>query len=141
MLAKILTNEKSTIQTKTSKIAANTKHLVLSQFLIGLFVSIVFLLVGNSWQSVSAVYGFASTILVSTYLSFGVIKAETIAQTDPKKSLGVLYSGAAQRFLLVIGLFIVGLAILKLDPLATAAGFGFSQLGYVINLRRQARVN
>ena len=81
------------------------------------------------------------TMLVSAYLAYSVVRAEKSAQLDPKKSLGILYFGAAQRFIMVAGLFIVGLAILKLDPLATAAGFGFSQIGYVINLRQQSRVN
>ena len=60
-------------------------------------------------------------MLVSGYLSYGVLKAEKVAQTDPKKSLGILYFGAVQRFVMVVGLFIVGLAIFKLEPLATTA--------------------
>ncbi|MDH3325713.1 MAG: ATP synthase subunit I [Gammaproteobacteria bacterium] len=112
-----------------------------SQLCIGTIVGIFFFIVGSNLQGLSAAYGSLVTMLVSAYLGYGVFKAEKVAQTDPKKSLGILYFGAAQRFVLVAGLFIVGLAILELEPLATAAGFGFSQLGYVINLRQQSRVN
>ncbi|MDH5259393.1 MAG: ATP synthase subunit I [Gammaproteobacteria bacterium] len=112
-----------------------------SQLIIGLIVAAIFFLAGSNLQVLSAAYGSMVTILVSAYLGYGVFKAEKIAQTDPKKSLGILYFGAAQRFILVAGLFIVGLAILKLEPLATATGFGFAQLGYVINLRQQSRIN
>ena len=124
-----------------SNVATNTRRLIVSQFVIGIIVVVVFFIFGSSWQGVSATYGCLITMLISAYLGYGVVKAEKSAQTDPKKSLGILYFGAAQRFMMVIGFFIIGLAILKLEPLATAAGFGFSQLGYVINLRQQARVN
>ncbi|HFD31844.1 MAG TPA: ATP synthase subunit I [Gammaproteobacteria bacterium] len=132
--------ERKLSETK-SKVVTNTRRLITGQFLIGLLVAAVFFIAGTNWQGVSAVYGFMTTILVSAYLGYGVVKAEKVAQSDPKKSLGILYFGAAQRFIMVAGLFVIGLAALKLDPLATAAGFGFSQLGYVINLRQQARVN
>jgi len=112
-----------------------------SQLIIGVIVTALFFIVGTAWQSLSAAYGSLVTVLVSAYLAYGVVKAEKTAQSDPKKSLGILYFGAAQRFIMVAGLFIVGLAILKLEPLATAAGFGLAQIGYVINLRQQARVN
>lgn len=118
----------------------NTRRLIVSQLAIGVFVSILFLIFGSIWQGLSATYGFLSTMLVSIYLGYGVVKAEKLAQSDPKRSLGILYFGAAQRFVMVIGLFIIGLAILKLDALATATGFGLAQLGYVINLRQQSRV-
>jgi len=119
----------------------NTRRLIASQLAIGLFVSVLFFGFGGFWQGLSAAYGALSTILVSLYLSYGVVKAEKLAESDQKKSLAILYFGAAQRFVLVIGLFIVGLAILELNALATATGFGLAQLGYVINLRQQARVN
>ncbi len=123
-----------------SDVVKNTRRLITSQLIIALIAALTFFIFGSTLQGLSAAYGSFSTIIVSAYLSYGVLKAEKVAQTDPKKSLGILYFGAVQRFVMVVGLFIVGLAILKLEPLATTVGFGLAQLGYVINLRQQARV-
>lgn len=88
---------------------------------------------GSSWQVWSALYGMGASIAITALLSYGVVRAEKAAANDPKKSMGILYVGAVQRFLLVLGLFIFGLAVLKLEPLATAVSFGLTQFGYVFN--------
>ncbi len=124
-----------------SNVAKNTRRLIVSQFIIGAIVTLLYVLFSGTLQGLSAAYGSFTTMLISAYLSYGVIKAEKVAQTNPKKSLGILYFGAVQRFVMVIGMFIIGLAILKLEPLATTIGFGLAQLGYVVNLRQQAQVN
>lgn len=124
-----------------SDVAKNARRLITSQLIIGTIVTAAFFIFSGTLQGLSAAYGSFTTMLVSAYLSYGVLKAEKVAQTDPKKSLGILYFGAVQRFVMVVGLFIVGLAIFKLEPLATTVGFGLAQLGYVVNLRQQARVN
>jgi hypothetical protein len=41
--------------------------------------------------------------------------------------------GAAQRFVWVLVLFAVALAVLKLDPLVCIIGFALSQAGYLLN--------
>ncbi len=122
-------------------VVKNTRLLITNQLIIGVLTAIVFLIVGTKWQGISAIYGMMSTILISLYLMYGVLKAEKIAASDPKMSLGILYFGAAQRFVMVIGFFIIGLSILKLEPLATAVSFGLTQFAYVFNLRGQARIN
>jgi len=75
-----------------------------------------------------------TSIALTLLLSHGVKRAESSALQDPKKSMGILYLGAVHRFLLVIAFFIIGLAILKLEPLAMALGFGLTQFAYVFNI-------
>jgi len=113
---------------------------MISQLIIGIVVALLFFILGSVFQALSSLYGTLVTMVVSAYLGLGVKKAEKVAQSDPKKSLGILYFGAAQRFIMVAGLFIVGLAVFRLEPFAVAAGFGFSQIGYVINLRQQSKI-
>jgi len=49
--------------------------------------------------------------------------------------LGILYVGAVQRFLLVLGLLVLGIALFKLDPIALCVGFALAQLSYVVGSR------
>ena len=76
-----------------------------------------------------------TSIALTLLLSHGVKRAESNALQDPKKSMGILYLGAVQRFVLVLAFFIVGLGILKLEPLAMALGFGLTQFAFVFNMR------
>lgn len=83
----------------------------------------------------SCLYGGLISVATSLLLSRGVIRAANAAPENHKKSMIILYLGAAQRFVLVLVLFGAGLAGLKLEPLATIAGFVAAQLVYVIGMR------
>jgi len=76
-----------------------------------------------------------TSIAITILLSHGVKRAEREALQDPKKSMGILYLGAVQRFLVVLALFIVGLGFFKLEPLAMVLGFGLTQFAYLVNIR------
>lgn len=86
-------------------------------------------------EAVSAFYGGLISVMTAFLLSRGVIRAADAAQQSQKKSMIILYLGAAQRFVLVLVLFGVGLAGLHLAPLPTIAGFVAAQLIYVIGMR------
>ncbi len=105
------------------------------QTLIALLLGGIFALAADFWQGLSALYGGFISITTAFFLSRGVRRAEATALTNPKASLGILYLGAVFRFALVVVLFVLGLMLLDLDPLATAAGFILVQLGHVLNLR------
>ena len=66
----------------------------------------------------------------------GVQRASLIAGQDPKTAMLTLYMGAVVRFVLVLILFGVGLAGLKLAPLPVIVGFGLTQLAYLVGMRR-----
>jgi ATP synthase protein I len=83
-------------------------------------------------QGLAALYGAFTSIVLAFLLSRGVKRASEAALHDPKKSMMILYLGAVQRFVLLLVLFAIGLAVLKLDPLACLIGFGLAQLTYVI---------
>ncbi len=83
-------------------------------------------------QGLAALYGALSSIVLVYLLSRCVTRASEVALHDPKKSMVTLYLGAVQRFVLLAVLFAIGLAVLKLDPLACLIGFGLAQLTYVV---------
>ena len=123
-----------------SEVVQNTRSLITNQLVIGLILIGFFWFKSGNWAAVSAMFGMVSALIIAAVLAYGVIRANRIASEQPQRSMMIIYFGAAQRFVLVIALFMVGLGLLKLDPLAMAATFGLTQLAYAINLRQQAKV-
>jgi ATP synthase protein I len=114
---------------------ANTARGVISKQLVAcVLIALSFLLQGQ-WHALSALYGGLISISTALLLSRGVARASKAAATDPQKSMAILYVGAVQRFLLVLGFFALGLAIFKLDPLAVTVSFGVTQVTFVLASR------
>jgi ATP synthase protein I len=113
---------------------------MINQFVIGLILVGLFWLKSGEWSAISALFGMFSALSIAAVLGYGVIRANKVATSNPQRSMGIIYFGAVQRFILVLGLFMFGLGVLKLDPLAMAVTFGLTQLAYTINLRHQAKV-
>jgi ATP synthase protein I len=88
--------------------------------------AVVFLLVGDRWDAVSAAYGGLIGILMTLLLSRGVALAGKMPSL--RQSQIVLYAGAVVRFILVLALFAIGLAGFDLAPLAVVLGFVAAQL-------------
>ncbi len=104
-----------------------------------LLVAAGFFVFKGQWEALSAVYGGLISVLVAFLLGRGVARAAGAAPQDHKRSLVMLYLGAAQRFVLVGVLFAAGLAAFKLLPLAMIAGFGAAQLIFIVAMRGGGR--
>ena len=72
------------------------------------------------------------SICISLLLLRGIQRANDAAKEDPGKSMRILYRGAVQRFVLVLALIAMGIALLKLSPLAVVTGFALAQIGYLL---------
>ena len=90
---------------------------------------------GGAWSALSAAGGGLTSLCVVWLLRRGVRRASEIALTDQKKSMMILYLGAIQRFVVVLALFALGLAVARLEPLAMFAGFAAAQVGNFIGAR------
>lgn len=108
------------------------------QFAIAAVAAVIFLLAQGGAQAVAAFFGGTVSAVSSLLLRRGVIKANEIAQEDPRRGMMALYIGAVQRFVLVLALFGLGLGFLGIDPLASVVGFGASQLAYAVMMRKSA---
>lgn len=106
------------------------------QVLIGGLVVAGFFFGAGVLGALSAGYGSLVTMILAYLLSRGVAQASDTAQLSPKKSTAILYMGAVQRFLLVLALFGLGFAFLKLEPLAMVIGFALPQLAFMIMAAR-----
>ena len=108
------------------------------QLLTSVGIAAGFLLQGP-WEAMSALCGGLTSISTALLLSRGVKRAGEAALSDPKKSLAILYIGAVQRFLLVMGLLALGLAVFKLEAIAVCVGFAIAQVSYLVSSRETAR--
>ena len=116
-----------------SEVVKNSRRLLTNQLIVGAIVIIVFQLTQGYWQALSAFYGLFVTVAISTLLSRGVQRAERAAIENPKSSMGILYFGAVQRFVMAAFLFIIGLGLIKFAPLPVVVGFGITQFAYILN--------
>ncbi len=117
---------------------ANARKVVGLQVAIASVVAVGFGIYEGGWHALSAVFGGLISVASSLLLRRGVARASEIVKDDPKKGMAVLYFGAFQRFVMVVALFALGLALIGLDPLAAVIGFGCAQLAYAVIMRRTA---
>ena len=75
----------------------------------------------------------ANTILLSRRLS----SASAMAESSPDIGVMTLYVGVIQRFIFVLAMFVVGMGLLKLNPIPLLGTFALAQLGYMIGGVRQ----
>jgi len=81
----------------------------------------------------SALYGGAIALLAAWMLQRRVRRAIEVARDAPGGETTVLYVGALQRFLAMLGLFALGLGWLGLSPLPLLVGFAVAQLAYFLH--------
>ena len=121
------------------QVQTSAKRVAGLQILIAALTAVVFGGVDGVWAGVSALFGGFIGLAVSLLLRRGVLKANEIAQEDPKRGMIVLYVGAVQRFVMVLALFGLGLGVLDMAPLATVVGFGCAQLAYAVVMKKSAQ--
>jgi len=116
------------------EIASRAKWVISTQLITSIIVAAVFLTKGT-WDSLAAVYGGLVSICISLLLLRGIQRANDAAKIDPGRSMRILYVGAVQRFIVVLALIALGIALLKLSPVAVVTGFALAQIGYLLGSR------
>ncbi len=116
-------------------VEAKARKALLAQLIVGVVSSMGFMLYAGSWHGISALAGAAVSITLLLVLRYGVKRAAEAAPHDEKRSMLILYLGAAQRFILILVLFALGLGVVALDPLAMFVGFFLAQLSNLTNVR------
>jgi len=125
--------------TNRTELAERTRRIVGFQILASVVIAIGFLIGVGAAEGRSALYGGLVAVTLTALLSRGVKRAEVTAARDPQKSMVILYVGAVQRFVLALAAFALGLAVLKLEPMAVFVGFAAAQFSYLINARGMAQ--
>lgn len=120
------------------QLAEQADNIIRIQLIIGALVATGCFLLGGVELAQAAVYGALVSMILGWMLSRGLAKAGAAAAESPERGKHLLYIGAVQRFLLVIGLSAVGLIVLKLNGVAMIAGFIGTQMAYIFG-RHSAR--
>jgi len=113
------------------ELVIKTRKVIGLQIAIGALVAVFFYFDYSPWHGVSVLYGAMISVLSSWWLSRGVSRAGEHAGQG-RRGEAILYVGAALRFVMVLALFAIGLAAIKLAAVATVVGFVLSQLAFVI---------
>jgi len=108
-----------------------TRKVIGLQLVVGILLAIACSVAYTPWHGLSLLYGAMISMLSSWWLSRGVSKAGATASQGRSGEV-ILYVGAALRFIMVLALFAVGLAAIKLVAVATVVGFVIAQLAFVI---------
>ena len=103
------------------------------QLILVAIVAGVFLVSEGMPAAGAAAYGGAIALLSAWMLGRGVLRAAEVAKSNPGSETTVLYVGAAQRFLVVLVLFGLGMGWLGLLPVPLLVAFAIAQLGHVFN--------
>ncbi len=111
---------------------SRTRRLVSAQIVTGLVVSAGYYMLRGPWEALSAAYGGALSITLALLLSLSIVLAGQAAARDPGQGQMIVYGGAALRFVLVLVLFGIGLALIGLAPIAMVAGFAAVQLVFLV---------
>lgn len=126
------------MNTAAQDIFKKTRLVISTQVVFTLLIGAGFLFGKGTAAAMSALFGGAIGILSALQLSRSVVRAGDLAAQDKKKSMAVLYFGALQRFVMVLAMLGMGLALLKLEPLPLGISFVAAQLAYTISMRRMS---
>ncbi len=110
----------------------NVRKLLIIQILIVLAVAAAFALSRGSWHALSALYG-GSVLVLSTLLLYFRLRNTHAAG----RSLSLdLYVGAAQRFIITLAGFALGMGVFKLEAVPQLLAFGLGYLSFVFGARQ-----
>ncbi|MFZ5722181.1 MAG: ATP synthase subunit I [Pseudomonadota bacterium] len=122
-------------------ISGRLRRIVTAQLVVAGVLAAGVLVVYGVLPGLSVLYGGLVDLVLALLLARNVRKAEAVAATDPKGSMTVLYVGAVQRFFLLIAMLAAGLALLRLNAVAVAAGFVAARIAQVAGARDKARIH
>ena len=122
-------------------IDGRARRVMTAQLIVAAVLAVTAIVMFDTHHGLSVVYGGLVDLVLALLLGRSVRRAEEVAATDPKRGMTVLYVGAVQRFFLLIAMFAVGLAALRLDALAVVTGFAAARVAQVISARGMTGTN
>lgn len=118
-----------------------TRRLLLIQALLVLAAAVAYFAL-KGWQpAVAALFGGLIALFNTSVSAQRLSRASEAALNDLKRGMFELYIGAVIRFVATPVLVVVGIVLLKLDPVAIIVGFAVAQVGYFFNSARPPTPN
>jgi ATP synthase protein I len=112
------------------------RGILISQTVLVIAVAAAWFGLRGAGAAQAALYGGGLAVLNGLMLARRVRRAGDVSVGNVTGGVGALYLGALQRFALVLAGFMVGMGMLKLQPLPQIVGFAVAQLGYLLPVRR-----
>jgi len=114
-------------------VSRDLRRVLLTQVLLTLLVAGGFGFARGLPESLAALYGGATTLLITAWLARRVRRAGETA--TPGAGLIVIYSSAVVRYAAVVVLVGAGIGLLKLAPLPLLSAFAVTQFGFLASWR------
>jgi hypothetical protein len=114
-------------------VSRDLRRVLLTQALLTLMVAGGFGFARGLPESLAALYGGATTLLITAWLARRVRRAGETA--TPGAGLIVIYSSAVVRYAAVVVLVGAGIGLLKLAPLPLLSAFAVTQFGFLASWR------
>ena len=99
------------------------RRITLAQSIVLLICAFYFFSSAGSDHGIAALFGGVIALANTLLLRWNFERAERIAGNSAEKNMRLLYRTAAQRLFLTIGLLVLALGGLKLEPLPVLVGF------------------
>src|SRR4030067_1823513 len=113
-------------------LSRDTRRVLQVQTLLTLLIAVVFGLAQGRPAALAALYGGATTLLITGWLARRVRKAGQTA--TPGTGLAVIYSGTVLRYAAVVMLVGAGIGLVKLMPPPLLVAFAVTQFGFLASL-------
>ena len=108
------------------------RRLLLFQSMVVAATAAAFLVIFETFSAVSVCYGGCAAAVNGLLLARCARRDAAVPERTPQQSLMAAYLCVLQRFIVLALLFVLGLGLLKLKPLALLTGFIVGQVVMVI---------
>ncbi|MDH5183587.1 MAG: ATP synthase subunit I [Gammaproteobacteria bacterium] len=99
------------------------KRIFQAQLVFITLIAIFYSFTADIHAGIAAIFGGVIALVNTLLLRWNFERAEHFAGNDAGQNMKLLYRTAAQRLFSTIGLFVIALGVLKLQPLPLLVGF------------------
>lgn len=118
-------------------VIAKTRKVVIFQLGVAAITASGAFWISGANAAQGTLFGVLTSMISALLLSWGVVMATRRSVKNQHRGMLLLYLGAVQRFLLVLAMFGIGVAALKLNPLFMVIGFGLAQFAFLAVARSE----
>lgn len=122
-------------------VIAQTRKVVIFQLGVAVITGAGSYWFNGSNAALGALFGVLTSMVSALLLSLGVVLASRRAVENKNRGMLILYVGAVQRFILVLAMFGLGVAVLKFNPLYIVIGFGLAQFAFLVIAKRERQTS
>jgi len=131
------------VKSRNSGFSATIRRLSLTQLAFVMIAALVALLQKDSGFALALIFGGLISLVGTWVHAWRVHLATEAANDEYEKGLGIdsseLVKGSVLKFIVVIALFLLGMAVIKLEPLAIVIGFVSAQMSFLFTRGYAAR--